>query len=139
MGIVAAHEYHHAGQHGRNKRRHGLSEHVAERQQIQEANGKERAAPAPVLADLAFHRNDVGKDVAMRDDDAFGSEVAPEVKMISAIWSRVMVVGSSTPSGCDSARLASGQADANSTSSPVKTARAATICSMRRTKSGDDR
>ena len=69
--VVSAHEDDDAGQHRRNERRHGLAEHVAERQQVQEANREERRRPFPVLQHLAFDRHDVGEHVAVRDDHAF--------------------------------------------------------------------
>ena len=70
--IESAHEDDHARQHRRNERRHGLAEHVAQRQQIEETDGRERARVAQVLLDLAFHRNNVGQNVPVRDDDALG-------------------------------------------------------------------
>ena len=68
--VVAAHEDDGAGQHRRDERRHRLAEHVAERQQVQEAEREERRAPLPVLQHLALDRDDVREDVAVRDDDA---------------------------------------------------------------------
>ena len=43
--VVAAHEHDDARQHRRNEGRHRLAEHVAERQQVQEPNRKERLCP----------------------------------------------------------------------------------------------
>ena len=59
-------------QHRRDERRHRLAEHVAERQQVQEAQREERPAPLAVLQDLAFDRHDVRQHVAVGDDDALG-------------------------------------------------------------------
>ena len=70
--VVAAHEQHRAGQHRRDERRHRLSEHVAQRQQIQEAQREERPAPPPVLQHFALDRHDVRQHVPVRDDNAFG-------------------------------------------------------------------
>ncbi len=58
------------GQHRRHECAHRLAEHVAERQQIEEANRQERLRPLPVLRDLFLDGNDVGEDVPMGDDDA---------------------------------------------------------------------
>ena len=68
---VAAHEDDHAGNHRRNERGHRLTEHVAERQQVQKAQRIEGSSPFPMFVNLALHRNDVRQDVAVRDDDAF--------------------------------------------------------------------
>ena len=68
--VVAAHEDHDARQHRRDERRHRLAEHVAERQQVQEAQRKERRAPLAVLEHLALDRDDVRQHVAVGDDDA---------------------------------------------------------------------
>ena len=69
--VVAAHEHDRAGQHGGNEGRHGLSEQVAERKEIQEAKRKERPAPLSILQNLALDRHDVREDVPVGDDDAF--------------------------------------------------------------------
>ena len=87
--IISPHEHHDARQHGRYECRHGLSEHVAQRQKIQESEREERPAEATVLPDLCFHGHDIGEDVAMRDDHGLGSAVAPEVNTISAMSSRL--------------------------------------------------
>ena len=60
------------GKHRRNERRHGLSEHVAQRQQVEKSDGRERAGVAEVFLHLIFDRNNVGQNVPMRDDDALG-------------------------------------------------------------------
>ena len=70
--VVAADEHDGAVEHRRHERGHGLSEHVAERQQVQEADGKERFAVRRVFAHLAFHRDDVGEDVAVRQHHTLG-------------------------------------------------------------------
>ncbi len=70
--VVAAHEDDDARQHRRDEGRHRLAEHVAERQQVQEAQREERRAPLAVLQDLAFDRHDVRQHVAVGDDDALG-------------------------------------------------------------------
>jgi hypothetical protein len=67
-----AHEDHHARQHRRNKRRHGLPEHVAERQQVEKTDGRERPLVAKIFLHFAFHRNDVGENIAVRNDYALG-------------------------------------------------------------------
>src|SRR5579871_4627409 len=72
VGIETAHEDHDAWEHGRNEGRHGLAEHVAERQQVQETDREEGPPITAILQDFALHGNDVGEDVAVRDDDAFG-------------------------------------------------------------------
>ena len=59
-----------ARQHRRNERGHRLSEHVAQRQQVQEPEREERPAPSAVLQHLAFDRDDVREHVAVGDDDA---------------------------------------------------------------------
>ena len=69
-GVVAAHEDHRTGQHRRNERGHGLPEHVAERQQVQEPERAERFRVLAVLQHLAFDRDDVRKDVPVRDHHA---------------------------------------------------------------------
>ena len=63
---------HEARQHRRHERPHRLSEHVAERQQIEEADRQKRPGPLPVLRDLPLDRHDVGEDVPVGDDDALG-------------------------------------------------------------------
>ena len=68
--VVAAREDDVPRQHRRHERRHRLAEHVAERQQVQEADRLERPRVLPVLRDLALDRDDVREDVAVRDDDA---------------------------------------------------------------------
>ena len=70
--VVAAHEDGDALQHRRHEGRHRLAEHVAERQQVQEAERKEGAPVPRVLPDLALHRHDVGQHVRVRDPDAPG-------------------------------------------------------------------
>ena len=45
---------------------------MAEGQEIEEPERKERLSPLPVLPHLAFHRRDVGEHVPVRDDDALG-------------------------------------------------------------------
>ena len=70
--IEPTHENHYAGQHRRDEGGHGLAEHVAERQKIQKADGGERAGVIAILEDFTFHRNNIGQNVAVRNDDAFG-------------------------------------------------------------------
>ena len=59
-----------AAHHRRNVGRHRLAEHVAERQQVDEAQRMERPRVPPVLHHLALDRDDVRQDVAVADDDA---------------------------------------------------------------------
>ena len=68
--VVAPHEHDDPGQHRRNEGRHGLAEHVAERQQVEEPDRAEWFRVAAVLDHLAFHRNDVREDVTVGDHDA---------------------------------------------------------------------
>ena len=85
----AAREDDDAGQQGRNERGHRLPEHVAERQQVQEAD---RRKQPDVLWYLAISRS-IGTMLARMfrcvSTTPFGSAVAPEVKMISAMSSAV--------------------------------------------------
>jgi hypothetical protein len=68
--IEAAHEDHRTREHRRDECGHRLTEHVTERQQVEEPQWKERPSPLAVLQHLAFDRDDVREDVAMGDDDA---------------------------------------------------------------------
>ena len=68
--VVPAHEYHDAGEHRRDEGGHRLTEHVAERQEVEEADGGKWRGPLPVLHHLTLDRDDVGEDVPMGDDDA---------------------------------------------------------------------
>ena len=67
-------------QHRRHERRHRLSEHVAQRQEIEEANRLERPRVSSVLRELVLDRDDVRQDVAMGQDDAlrFGGRTRRE-------------------------------------------------------------
>ena len=67
----AAREDHHAGQHRRDERRHRLAEHVAERQQVQKTDRRERSRVPAVLRDLALDRDDVREDVPVGEDHPF--------------------------------------------------------------------
>ena len=58
-------------QHRGHERGHRLPEHVTERQEVEETDGKERAAVFLVFPDLLFDRDDVGQDVAVGEDDPF--------------------------------------------------------------------
>ncbi len=69
--VEAAHEHDRARQQRRDEGRHRLAEHVAQRQQVEEPDGRKRPRVLPVLHDLVLDRHDVGQDVAMRDDHAF--------------------------------------------------------------------
>ncbi len=64
--VVAVQEKGHAGQHGGDERRHGLAEHMAQRQQIQEANGIKRFAIKAVFPHFFFNGDDVRQNIAMR-------------------------------------------------------------------------
>ena len=68
--IEAAHEDDGAVHHRRDVGGHRLAEHVAERQQIEEAQRKKRPCVLLVLQYLALDRHDVGHHVAMPDDHA---------------------------------------------------------------------
>ena len=68
--VEAAREDDRAAHHRRHVGRHRLAEHVAERQQVDEAQRMERPRVAAVLHHLALDRDDVGHHVAMADDDA---------------------------------------------------------------------
>src|SRR5437764_13840487 len=69
---VARHEDDDAREHGRDEGGHGLAEHMAEREKVQETDGEKGAAVFEIFLDFALHRDDVGDDVAVGDDDAFG-------------------------------------------------------------------
>ena len=69
--VVAAHEHDNAGQHRRHERGHGDAEHVAEGQQVEKPQRKERPPPLAVFRDLPFDWHRVGEDVAVGDDHAF--------------------------------------------------------------------
>ena len=73
----------------------------------------------------------------------FGSAVAPEVKMISAVSSRVTAARGAWPVACqsnsDSGHTGVGPAWPWSTSSPASTRRAPTMPATRRRKSGEAR
>ena len=45
---------------------------MAQRQQVEESDRRERAIVAQVLFHLVFHRNNICKNVPVRDDHAFG-------------------------------------------------------------------
>ncbi len=69
---VAARKDDHPFEHRRHEGRHGLAEHVAERQQIEKPDRLERTNVSPVLRHLAFDRHDVREDVAMCQHHALG-------------------------------------------------------------------
>ena len=60
------------GDHGRNQRRHRLPEHMAQRQQVQETDGRERAHVLSILIDLMVDGFQVGQNIAVRESDAPG-------------------------------------------------------------------
>ena len=140
--IEAAHEHHGAVDERRDVRGHRLPEHVAQRQQVQEADRRERPRVFLVLVDLLRDRDRVREDVAMADDDALGSAVAPEVNTIWAMSSRLIVIAGTGPSA-DQSRSAMRQISVllrpGSTSSPANTIRASTMARMRSAKSRDER
>jgi hypothetical protein len=70
--IEAAREDDHAVDHRGDAGGHGLPEHVAEREQIEESERMERLGVLPILHHLAFDRDDVRQHVPVADDDAFG-------------------------------------------------------------------
>ena len=77
-------------QHRRNECRHRLAEHVAERQQVQKAERKER--PRPTSGTSATSRSTgtmFASTLRCVMTTPLGSAVAPDVKMISATSSRV--------------------------------------------------
>src|SRR5262249_43424776 len=61
--VVAVRENYRATNHRRHERRHGLPEHMTERQQIQKPHRMERPLVALVLPDLAFDGDDVREKV----------------------------------------------------------------------------
>ena len=69
---VARHETDFAGDHGRDERGHGLSEHVAQGQEIEKTDGGEEADVAAIFGDAGVDGLEVGEDVAMGDGDTFG-------------------------------------------------------------------
>ena len=89
--IEAAREDHRAAHHRRHGGRHRLAEHVAERQQVHEPQRMKRLAVVPVLD---RSRRSTGtmfaRTLRCRMTTPFGSAVAPEVKMIWMMSSRVM-------------------------------------------------
>ena len=130
------------GQHRRDEGGHGLAEHVAERQQVQEADGKKRPRVFAVFLDLAFHRNDVRENVAMRDDDALGlgggaggEDDFGDLVFVDGDWRR----GGTARASLKLASVQTSRSRASETSSPVRIARALTMSSMRATKSGEER
>ena len=68
--VVTPHEHRHARQHRWDERGHGLTEHVAERQQVEKTQaGRTDARTCPVLEDLPLDGNDIGQDVVVRQLD----------------------------------------------------------------------
>ena len=68
---VSRHEVDFARDNGRDECGHRLSEQMAQRQQIQKPDGRERAHVFPIFLDAFVDRFQVREDVAMRDGDAF--------------------------------------------------------------------
>src|SRR5262249_25781055 len=56
----------------RNEQALRLTEHMAQRQQIENTNGLKRPGPQPVLSDFLSKRPQVAADVAMSRQDTFG-------------------------------------------------------------------
>src|SRR5207248_804768 len=54
----------------RHEEPHELPEDVAERQEVEEADGVDEALPTQVLPRLLFERREVGEQVAVREADA---------------------------------------------------------------------
>ena len=57
----------------RNEDAHKLPKDVAQRDEIQEANRMKEAPPLNVFCDLSFQRQQVGEQIAMREQHAFRS------------------------------------------------------------------
>ena len=72
------------GEQRRHPETHELAEDVAEWKAMQEAQRMHPALVLEVFLHLALDRAETGEYVPVGVDDAFGSEVVPEVKMI---WS----------------------------------------------------
>src|SRR5262249_16784573 len=70
--VISPYEDDGAGEHRRDEGGHGLTEHMAEWQQVQEAYWEERSAPRPILTNLALDGDDVCQDVSVGDDHALG-------------------------------------------------------------------
>ena len=109
VGRVAAREHHEAGQHRRDERSHRLSEHVAERQEVEESNREKRPGPLAVLRDLPLDRHDVGEEVPVGDDHALrvGSGAGREDDLRRVVgrqlrWGLILYFNIS---GTDSARM----------------------------------
>ncbi len=141
---VAGHEENFAGDHGRDEGRHGLSEQVAERQQIQEADGRERAHVFAVFFDALVDRLQVREDVAMRDGDAFRvAGGAGGEEDLGHVVGRGG--GEGRRRGLDrrtSRRWPDGAGEADSggaSASPISSARALTMPAMRSTTVAEER
>ena len=72
LGVLAALEDHRAGEHRRNEDRHRLTEHVAQRQQVEKAYRREGRAYLRYFSTSLLDGHDVGQNVAVRDDNALG-------------------------------------------------------------------
>ena len=145
--VVAADEQHRPGQHRRDEGGHRLAEHVRQRQQVQEPDRDERPR---VTCGTSGSRARPGTMLASTlrwvMTTPLGSAVAPDVKMISAVSSRVTrrpldgARARSNPAGQapDVGARARRSEDA-STSSPISTSRDLTIAATRCRKSAEAR